>query len=358
METAPLPLTRPGSTLKTSSLDNTAKHIKGAGDNTYVTPAVSSFALTGRRVIVSLGGNAILRRGDKGLIEEQSDNAGRACAFIAALAGKALSVIVTHGNGPVVGNIVLRNECARDTIAPMPLYICDADSEGGVGFIIQQAIYNQLQIIHKTGEVAAVITQVVVDADDPAFGAPTKPIGPYYSEKEAAEIKRTRGWTMAKDAVSGVRRVVPSPRPKRVVEASVIRRLADSGVIVIAAGGGGVPVVELEHGTLRGIDAVIDKDLATSLLAKETGAEMFINLTQVDMAYKGFGKPGQEPLSRLDVKTARRLLDAGEFPAGSMGPKIQAAIEFIEAGGKEVLITSPERIAEALEGRAGTRIVP
>ncbi len=324
--------------MKTSSLDKTA------------------FALTGRRVIVSLGGNAILKRGDKGLIEEQSDNAEKAVSFIASLADKALSVIVTHGNGPVVGNIVLRNECARETVAPMPLYICDADSEGGVGFMIQQAIYNQLRIIHKTMEVATVITQVVVDAEDPAFGAPTKPIGPYYSEAEAEEIKRTRGWAMAKDAVSGVRRVVPSPRPKRVVEANVIRRLVDSGVIVIAAGGGGVPVVELADGTLKGIDAVIDKDLATSLLAKETGAEMFINLTQVDMVYKDFGKPGQEGLTRLDVKTARRLLDAGEFPAGSMGPKIQAAIEFIEAGGKEVLITSPERIVEALEGMAGTHL--
>ncbi|MBI5236534.1 MAG: carbamate kinase [Deltaproteobacteria bacterium] len=329
---------RQASTLKTSSLDNTA------------------FALTGRRVIVSLGGNAILRRGDKGLIEEQSDNASRACAFIASLVDNAAGVIVTHGNGPVVGNIVLRNECARETVAPMPLYICDADSEGGVGFMIQQAIYNRLRIIRKAKEVVAVITQVVVDAQDPAFGAPTKPIGPYYSEAEAAEIERTRGWAMAKDAVSGVRRVVPSPRPKRVVEASVIRRLADSGVIVIAVGGGGVPVVELVDGTLKGVDAVIDKDLATSLLAKETGAELFINLTQVDMVYKGFGKQGQEPLPLLDVKTARGLLDAGEFPAGSMGPKIQAAIEFLEAGGKEVLITSPERIKEALEGKAGTRI--
>lgn len=332
------------------------KHIKGAGGNIYVTPAVSSFVSAGRRVIVSLGGNAILRRGDKGLIEEQSDNADLACAFIASLAGKALSVIVTHGNGPVVGNIVLRNECARETVAPMPLYICGADSEGGVGFMIQQALYNRLQRIRRIKEVVTVITQVVVDANDPAFGAPTKPIGPYYSEAEAAD-KRTRGWVMAKDVVSGFRRVVPSPRPKRVVEARVIRRLADSGVIVIAAGGGGVPVVELADGTLKGVDAVIDKDLATSLLAKEAGAELFINLTQVDMVYKDFGKRGQTGLPRLDAITARRLLDAGQFPAGSMGPKIQAAIEFIEAGGKEVIITSPERIEEALEGRAGTRIV-
>lgn len=312
--------------------------------------------LKGRNVIVSIGGNAIVRRGGSGLIEEQFDNIKAACAAIAMLSRAGCRVIVTHGNGPIVGNIILRNEAAKNIVAPMPLYICGADSEGGIGFMIQQAVYNQLHLIHELRDVITVVTQVVVDRNDPAFVAPSKPVGPFYAAEEAAGLNAEKGWVMLEDSGRGWRRVVPSPRPVRVVEAAVIKKIVAAGVIVIAAGGGGVPVAEAADGSLYGVDAVIDKDLATALLARQTGAELFINLTQVDMAYAGFGTSARRGLPHLIVAEARALLEAGEFAPGSMGPKIEAAIEFIESGGKEVVITAPGLMAEALIGRAGTRI--
>jgi len=307
------------------------------------------------KIIVSIGGNALIRRGEAGTVEEQFENANRACEYIARLSGAGKNIIITHGNGPVVGNIVIRNEAARNSIPPMPLYICDADSEGGIGFMIQQTLYNGLHRIHKIKDVVTIVTQVVVDPLDPAFKNPSKPIGPFYTYEEARALE-ARGWTMREDSHRGYRRVVPSPRPKKVVEAAVIRTLAECGVIVIAAGGGGVPVAENEDGTLKGIDAVIDKDLATSLLARETKAERFINLTQIEMVYLNFGKPDQLGIREMSLKDARRHMDAGEFAPGSMGPKIEAAIEFLENGGKEVLITSPEMIGSAIKGEGGTRV--
>ena len=201
-----------------------------------------------------------------------------------------------------------------------------------------------------------VVTQVVVDKNDPAFSNPTKPIGPFYTKADADILKREKGWAMIEDSNRGYRRVVPSPRPLKVIEADAIRKLADAGAIVIAAGGGGVPVVELPDGDLTGIDAVIDKDLATSLLAKNIGAGLFINLTQIDKVYINFGKADQTGLNNLSVTDAKKYLSQGEFALGSMGPKIEAAIEFLEAGGKEVIITIPELIEKAMEERAGTRI--
>jgi len=307
-------------------------------------------------IILSIGGNAIIRRNEAGTVEEQFENLERACSCMARIVSSGGSVIVTHGNCPIVGNIVIRNEAARNTLPPMPLYICDADSEGGIGFMIQQIIYNSLRRIHKIKDVVAVVTQVVVDPRDSAFESPAKPVGPYYDAAHARALTRERGWTMAEAPSGGFRRVVPSPRPVRVVEAAVIKRLADSGVVVIAAGGGGVPVVEHDDGTLTGVDAVIDKDLATSLLARETGAEVLINLTEVDMVYRDFGGPEEAGLADLSVDEASEYLVAGEFPPGSMGPKVEAAVEFIEAGGREVLITSPRLVEEAIEHRAGTRI--
>lgn len=308
-------------------------------------------------IIVSIGGNAIIRRADSGTIEEQFENVRAACSYIARMVKGGGAVIITHGNGPIVGNIVIRNEAVRDRIPPMPLYMCDADSEGGIGFMIQQTLHNEIHKVHKIQDVVTVVTQVVVDGSDPAFKTPAKPIGPYYTEEEAERLV-AGGWTMARDAVKGFRRVVASPRPKRIVEAEAIRKICEAGIIVIAAGGGGVPVVEAEDGTLKGVDAVIDKDLATSLLARETGAGLIINLTQVDRVYLNYGKPGQTGLSELTASQARRYLNEGQFPPGSMGPKIDAAIEFLEGGGKEVIITEPELIEDALAGTAGTRIVP
>jgi carbamate kinase len=310
-----------------------------------------------RRVIVSIGGNVIIGRDDTGAIEEQIKNAEAACGYISRLACAGTSVIITHGNGPVVGNIILQNEAARDITPPMPLYICDADSEGGLGFLIQQSLHNRLKRSGCPKDVVAVVTQVVVEASDPAFTHPTKPVGPFYTLKEAERLKKTRGWAMAEDSNRGYRRVVPSPKPKRIVEAGVVKKLSEAaGVIVIAAGGGGVPVLEGSDGTLTGVDAVVDKDLATSLLAIEAGSELFINLTQIDKVYLNFGRPDQSGLDELSVKDAKKYLTDGHFAPGSMGPKIEAAIEFLEAGGEEVIITTPELLKEALAGRAGTRI--
>ena len=305
--------------------------------------------------IITLGGNAIIRRGEKGTVEEQFAHADACMAEVSKMLVAGRRVIITHGNGPIVGNIVIRNECARNTIPPMPLFMNDADSEGGIGFMIQQTLYNSMRRIRLSREVVTIITQVVVDENDPAFLNPTKPIGPYYREDEAEALRNEKGWAMVK-GMGGYRRVVPSPRPVRIIEKDVIKKLCLEGVVVIAAGGGGVPVVETADGSLRGIDAVIDKDLSTSALARETGAESIINLTETDRVYLNFGAAGQKGLHQVSLAEMKRYFAEGHFPAGSMGPKIEAAIEFLEAGGKEVVITRPELMAAALAGRAGTRI--
>ncbi len=307
--------------------------------------------------IVSLGGNAILRRGERGTIEEQFRNADACMAEVAGMLSSGRKVVITHGNGPIVGNIVIQGECARNTIPPMPLYYSDADSEGGIGFMIQQTLYNRLMSIREVKDVVTIITQVVVDGADPAFSQPTKPIGPYYGEEEAKALSREKGWVLVRQA-GGYRRAVPSPKPKRIIEKGGIKRLALEDVVVIAAGGGGVPVVEDPGGMLRGIDAVIDKDLTTSVLGTEIGAESIIILTDVERVYLNFGQARQEGLDCVPLREIRRFYAEGHFPPGSMGPKIEATIRFLEAGGKRVVITLPERMGEALEGRAGTTILP
>lgn len=306
--------------------------------------------------VVSLGGNALLRRGERGTVEEQLANVRACMAGVAHLLARGHRVVITHGNGPVVGNLVLQNEAVRNTVPPMPLYICDADSEGGIGFLVQQTLYNHLRRLRPPPPVVALITQVVVDPDDPAFDRPTKPIGPYYSPDEAAELERERGWRIADDAGRGYRRVVPSPRPLRVVEADVVGHLAAAGVVVIAAGGGGVPVVEDAEGNLRGADAVVDKDRTTAVLGLQLGAEAVLTLTSVDRAYRDFGSPDPRGIDEIDAPAMRRHLAAGHFAPGSMGPKVEAALEFVEGGGRLAIITSPELATAALEGRAGTRI--
>lgn len=310
----------------------------------------------GEKIVVSLGGNAIVRRGRLGTIYEQFENAETACAFVAGLVQGGASVIITHGNGPVVGNLIIQNESASNTVPAMPLYICDADSAGAIGFVIQQTLYNRLHRIHRIKEVATLVTQVVVDAKDPAFLDPEKPVGPYYSAQDAGHLAGTRGWVMKEQSLGGFRRVVPSPKPLRIVEAGVIEKLAASGVVVIAAGSGGVPVTEDAEGLLSGIDAVIDKDLTTAILAVETRAKRIISLTQTDMVYLNFGKEDQKGVSELSLNEARRYLAEGHFAPGSMGPKIEGAIRFLEGGGEDVIITTPELLDAALQGRAGTRV--
>lgn len=307
--------------------------------------------------IVSIGGNTLIRKGEKGEIEEQFEHTERCMTYVARLAAQGFRIAITHGNGPIVGNIVIRNEAAKDIIPAMPLYICNADSGGGIGFMIQQTLYNQLKQLNTKRSVATVITQVVIDKNDTAFSHPTKPIGPFYTKEDAIKNQKEKGWTIVEDSNRGYRRVVPSPKPLKVVEADVIKKLVLDGIIVIAAGGGGVPVAESPDGSLKGMDAVIDKDLATAVLAKEIKAETFIDLTSIDKVYINFGKPNQTGLDKFTLSEARKYLDAGEFAPGSMGPKIEAAIEFLEAGGKEVIITIPELLEDALEGKAGTRII-
>jgi carbamate kinase len=307
-------------------------------------------------IVVSLGGNALIRRNERGSIEEQFRNASAMAEAIAGLFRESEPLVITHGNGPTVGNIVIQNERASDAVPPMPLYVSDADSEGAIGFIIQLSLHNALVRAKKRVDVVTLVTQSVVRPDDPAFLNPTKPIGPFYTKEEASGLSRSRGWAIKEVAPGEFRRVVPSPRPVRIVEAGVIKRLSLSGTIVIAAGGGGVPVVESADGILTGVDAVIDKDRATSVLARAVGAKLLVTLTDVDAAYLDFNSSRRKRIARMTVAEAQKFLAEGEFPEGSMGPKVEAAVDFVRATKGEAVITSPELLREALNGLAGTRI--
>lgn len=312
-----------------------------------------------RKYVIALGGNAIVPLGKKGTYLDQYQITKTTMNQVATLAGEGHSVVLTHGNGPVVGNIFLRNVAGYEKygIPPMPLFVCGADSQGGLGYMIQQNLQNAVLLLGHGTPVATVVTQVLVDRDDPAFDNPTKPIGPYYDKAQADQLRQEFGWTIREDAGRGWRRVVPSPLPKRVVEAEVIAAMMEAGILVIACGGGGVPVVTCEQDRLEGIDAVIDKDLASELLAELVGADTFVIVTQVEKVFRAFGTPAQQALDLVDLEEIRAMSEAGEFPAGSMGPKMDAAIAFLDAGGREVVITDPEHLLEALKGRAGTRIV-
>lgn len=310
------------------------------------------------RTVVSLGGNALLPAHGPGRIAEQVRVTTQTMAQVVELLQDGEEIVVTHGNGPIVGNILIRNEAAARIIPPTPLDICGADSQGGIGYMIQQVLRNLLRRAAIDREVATIVTQMLVAADDPGFHEPTKPIGPFYSTDEARTLMRQRDWRMVEDSGRGWRRVVPSPEPLRLIELAPIRMLVDAGVIVIAAGGGGIPVIETADGALEGVEAVIDKDLGSVVLARAIGAQHLAIITAVDRVALDFGTPRQKDLELLSLEDARRHLDAGQFPAGSMGPKIRGAIRFLEGGGREVLITSPEQLVSGLAGKAGTRILP
>ncbi len=317
-------------------------------------------AETGRRLVIALGGNAIIPVGSQGTFAQQLEITRATMDQGAVLARDGNRVVMTHGNGPVVGNIVLRGDAgeAIHGIPAMPMFVAGADSQGGLGFMLQQSLQNALRAAGVDLPVAAVVTQVLVDREDPAFANPTKPIGPFYSEEQAERLRLENGWAVVRDANRGWRRVVPSPLPIEVVEWEAIRALLDAGVLTIAVGGGGVPVVRREDGELEGVDAVIDKDRASDLLGRLVGADTLVIVTQVEKVCVHFGEPEQEALDVLPADRAAELLAAGEFPAGSMGPKIEAALSFLAGGGGEVVITSPEKLLDAVHGRAGTRIVP
>ncbi|MDD1668992.1 MAG: carbamate kinase [Methanomicrobiales archaeon] len=311
------------------------------------------------RLVVALGGNAILRRGERGTAEEQFGHVQYAAANLTALVKEGHRIAITHGNGPQVGDILLANECARDTLPRMPLDVCGAESQGMLGYMIQQSLENALRTAGIDRRVITIVTQTEVDRGDPAFSNPTKPIGPFYGEAEAKHLAETEGWAVHPVEGGLYRRVVPSPAPLGVVEESSIRTLVEEGFIVIAAGGGGIPVVRDGSGNLSGVEAVIDKDLTAERLAAAIGAEILLVLTDVEQVSLGFGTKEEKPIHEARASEVRAWLgEGGHFPAGSMGPKMEACARFVEEGGRCAVITSLEKAVDGLEGRAGTRILP
>jgi len=313
-----------------------------------------------RRVaVVAIGGNSLIKDKDHKTVEDQYKAAGETAYHIAQMIKEGWDVAIGHGNGPQVGFILRRSELARHELHEVPLDVCGADTQGAIGYALQQNLYNHFlnMGIHKP--VATVVTQVEVDRNDPAFQNPTKPIGSFMDEAEALRRREQEGWDVVEDAGRGWRRVVPSPLPKRVVELDAVKTLLDAGVVVITVGGGGIPVVADEQGRLKGVAAVIDKDYASSLLATSIGADLFLISTAVEKVAINFGTPQQEWVDHMTLPEAKRYLEEGiHFKKGSMAPKIQAIIWFLENGGKKAIITNPENIERALAGETGTHITP
>ncbi len=310
----------------------------------------------GRTVVVALGGNAILQPGQVGTFEEQLFNIDGAMRRIAALAEDGWRVVLTHGNGPQVGNLLIQNALAAKTVAPMPMDVCGAMSQGQIGYLAAQTLANHLRKRKLTAPVVCVVTQVAVDPRDPAFAHPSKPVGPFYSEAEARKMMLEEGVAMKEDAGRGWRRVVPSPEPREIVELEALRGLVEAGCLVVCSGGGGVPVVRA-RGALSGVDAVIDKDLAAALLATQLGAQALLILTDVPRVYVHYGTPAQQALETVSASQMRAYAAEGHFKAGSMGPKVEACLRFAGAGGESVIASLTE-VGPAMAGKAGTHIVP
>jgi carbamate kinase len=308
------------------------------------------------RVVVALGGNALLRRGEDDTFEEMYRSARAAAERIADIAAAGWEVVVTHGNGPQVGRILLQQEAARDVVHPMPLDVCGALSQGQIGYLLQVTIGDVFFERGMERPVCTVLTLTRVRPDDPAFRDPTKFVGPFYESDEASRLERERGYTMKADPHGGWRRVVPSPSPYSIVETPIVARLIADGAIVIAAGGGGIPVIE-DGPRLTGTEGVVDKDLAAAILAHEVGAQVLLVLTDVLKVQRGYGSLMPEDIDAMTVAEATALLRRGEFGAGSMGPKVQAALNFLAGGGERAVIAGLEEAPAALEGRAGTSIV-
>jgi len=308
-------------------------------------------------VLVSLGGNAILKHGQKGTAEEQEANVQNTAKHLASLLRRGEKIAITHGNGPQVGNILLQNEIAKETLPAMPLDVCGAESQGMIGYMFQRALRSELGSRGPNLPVVTIVSQTLVDAEDPAFKNPTKPVGPFYTAKEAQQLRETKGWHIISDSGRGYRRVVPSPTPLDIIEKETIIRLFETGTVVIGVGGGGVPVIREENGELRGVEAVLDKDRTAALLAKILGVETLLILTDVDKVFINYAKSDQRALDKVTVQECRKYLAEGQFPSGSMGPKIESAVSFLhDSTGKRVVIASLEMAEEALKGRAGTTI--
>ncbi|MEN3048272.1 MAG: carbamate kinase [Candidatus Caldarchaeales archaeon] len=318
--------------------------------------------MTGQLLVVALGGNALLQRGQKGSFDEQYGNVVETAKYLADLVERGYRLVITHGNGPQIGAHMLRHEAGRKLfgIPPFPMDVCGAETQGFIGYMIQQALRTELKGRGIDKYVITVITRVIVDPEDPAFRNPTKPVGPYYTEEEVARFRAEHPEYVFREdkARGGWRRVVPSPDPKIIAERHAIRTLVDAGFIVVACGGGGIPIIERDGWRAEGIEAVIDKDLASERLATLIRADKLVILTDVDGAYVDFGKPGQRRLGRVTVTELKRYYDGGHFEAGSMGPKVLAAIRFVESGGKEAIITERRKVLSSVDGEEGTHVVP
>ncbi|MFQ5996346.1 MAG: carbamate kinase [Dehalococcoidales bacterium] len=310
--------------------------------------------------VIALGGNSMIRAKQKGTAEEQYENLDRTAEQLLGLLSTGSRIVITHGNGPQVGNLLLADEAAKNVVPPMPLDVLGAQTEGYMGYMIQNTLANHLRQAGAPHNITTVVTQVIVDQNDPAFKDPSKPIGPFYDVNTAAQLRQEKGWNIIEDSARGYRRVVPSPIPVNIQQARIIKSMLDAGEIVIAVGGGGIPVVREDNRNLRGVEAVIDKDYASARLAIEIDADVLFILTAVEYVYRDFATPHQKALKELSLAEAKKLLQAGHFGKGSMEPKIRAAIMFLEetdpSREREVIITLPETALKALEGKTGTRI--
>lgn len=309
-----------------------------------------------KTALVAVGGNSLIRAGEKGTIAEQVANARRTARAMVGLIRLGYRLVITHGNGPQVGAQLLRSERASDVVYSQTLDVCGAASQGEVGYLLEQSLRNELAEAGLAYPVVSLVTQTVVSADDPAMLEPSKPIGPFYSRADAEERKRLLGWHIVEDAARGYRRAVPSPEPLEIVELDVIRSLVARKVVVISTGGGGIPVMRV-GGQLQGLEAVIDKDRASALLAAQLHVDLFAISTDTDYVYLNYKKPEQSRLTLVTVSQLEEYHRAGHFPPGNMGPKIESVIHFLHAGGQEAVITSVELLCAAVAGRAGTRIV-
>ncbi len=310
-----------------------------------------------RIAVIAFGGNALLRPQDHGTQEEQFTLSWKATRWLVEIIHRGYELAIVHGNGPQVGNIMIQVEEAITKIPPQSLDVAVAQTQGSMGYMLANQLRNRFNEEQLDKEIAAVLTEVVVDREDPAFDNPTKPVGPFFTAYRANLLMQEHGWQMVEDTGRGWRKVVPSPMPQTIVGCHLLKRLLEGGAVVVAGGGGGVPVYRDVGGYYRGVEAVIDKDYVASIFAREVEADLFIVLTQVPMVAENFGRPNQRWIRKLPVARARQMMTANQFPPGSMGPKIQSAIDFVEATGKQVLITDEDSLKRALEGDAGTFLV-
>lgn len=322
-----------------------------------VNDSITNDGLKARLIVVALGGNAIQQPGQEGTFEEQFFNIDSAARCIADVLVDGYRVVVTHGNGPQVGNLLIQNELGSGVVAPMPMDVCGAESQGQIGYMFQQCLANHLRRREKDTAVATILTETEVSAEDPAFASPSKPVGPFYDERRARKLLLESGFAMREDAGRGWRRVVPSPEPTRLVQTEVICDLVRAGVAVICSGGGGVPVVRHTSGSYHGVEAVIDKDLAAALLAADVGADVLMILTDVPKVYLGYNTPEQLALDKVTIVAMEEYERQGHFKAGSMGPKVNAALRFARCGGTSIIAALLD-LGPALRGETGTWILP